>query len=494
MFLAIAAKRLRDNKFFAKKKKEFHNNKEKSKIVAKEEKALRVLVVDDEENMLHMLSAILRREGYSVATAINGKKALEIMEMEPFDYVLADIRMPGMDGMALLEEIQSRGSEATVIMMSAYGSVDIALEAVKRGAYDYIFKPFKPEEVTLALKKALERERLRRENIQLRRAVEKEFGLEGMIVRSPGLRYVVQAIHRVADLRTTVLIQGESGTGKELVARAIHQSGVRRERPFVAVNCGAIPETLLESELFGHVKGAFTDARSSRKGLFEEAHGGTLLLDEVGELPLNLQVKLLRVLQEGEIRPLGGVKIIPVDVRVVASTIKDLATEVQEGRFRDDLFFRLNVFPIRVPPLRERTEDIPPLVEHFLGRFSRQMGKNVEGVEPAAMERLLQYPWPGNVRELENVIERAVIMAESGRIREKDLLMQMPRSGRVSLSLALGDELSVKKTNRMIEENLIRRALDRTGGNRTQAAHLLEISHPSLLAKMRRYGINNNAL
>ncbi|MBW2308467.1 MAG: sigma-54-dependent Fis family transcriptional regulator [Deltaproteobacteria bacterium] len=459
------------------------------KAIREEAKALKILVVDDEENMLHMLSAILRREGYSVTTALSGQKGLEAMETEPFDFVLADIRMPGMDGMALLDEIQKRGHDTTVIMMSAYGSVDIALEAVKRGAYDYISKPFKSGEVALALKKALERERLRRENIRLRRTVEKEFGLEGMIARSPGLRGVVQAIRRVADLRTTVLIQGESGTGKELVARAIHQNGVRKDRPFVAVNCGAIPENLLESELFGHTKGAFTDARSARKGLFEEAHGGTLLLDEVGELPLNLQVKLLRVLQEGEIRLVGGVKTTPIDVRVVASTIRDLALEVKEGRFREDLFFRLNVFPIQVPPLRERPDDIPPLVEHFVDKCGRQAGKDVVGVEPMAMERLLRYPWPGNVRELENVIERAIIMADSERIREEDLLIERRRSIRVPLSMALGEELSVKRVGRMVEADLIRRALDRTDGNRTRAARLLEISHPSLLAKMKQYGI-----
>ncbi|MBW2146059.1 MAG: sigma-54-dependent Fis family transcriptional regulator [Deltaproteobacteria bacterium] len=459
------------------------------KAIREEAKALKILVVDDEENMLHMLSAILRREGYSVTTALSGQKGLEAMETEPFDFVLADIRMPGMDGMALLDEIQKLGHDTTVIMMSAYGSVDIALEAVKRGAYDYISKPFKSGEVALALKKALERERLRRENIRLRRTVEKEFGLEGMIARSPGLRGVVQAIRRVADLRTTVLIQGESGTGKELVARAIHQNGVRKDRPFVAVNCGAIPENLLESELFGHTKGAFTDARSARKGLFEEAHGGTLLLDEVGELPLNLQVKLLRVLQEGEIRLVGGVKTTPIDVRVVASTIRDLALEVKEGRFREDLFFRLNVFPIQVPPLRERPDDIPPLVEHFVDKCRRQVGKDVVGVEPRAMERLLRYPWPGNVRELENVIERAIIMADSERIREEDLLIERRRSIRVPLSMALGEELSVKRVGRMVEADLIRRALDRTDGNRTRAARLLEMSHPSLLAKMKQYGI-----
>ena len=321
----------------------------------------RILIIDDEENFRHMLSVILIKEGYEVETASNGEEGLQRMAVFPFDQILCDIRMPRMDGSDFLREIQKTGTEATIIMMSAYGTVDIAIEAMKLGAYDYISKPFKPDEIILTLRKAEEREQLRRENQLLRREVAKEYSFENIVSKNEKMQKLFDVIRKVAQYKSTVLIMGESGTGKELVARALHYNSDRSQNPFIPVNCGAIPENLLESELFGHVKGAFTDAIRTKKGLFEEADGGTLFLDEIGELPAQLQVKLLRVLQDGEIRRIGESKSIKIDVRIVAATVKDLSKEVNEGRFREDLFYRLNVLPIHIPPLRERKEDIPLL-------------------------------------------------------------------------------------------------------------------------------------
>jgi two-component system response regulator AtoC len=353
----------------------------------------RILVVDDEENLRHMLTVLLKREGYEVSAVPNGEAALLELQARTYDLVLADVRMPKMGGLELLEALRARGIPATVIMMSAYGSIEIAVEAMKRGAYDYISKPFKPDEILLVLRKAEERERLYRENQVLRQALahSRDFsgeGLPDMIGHSARMKEVYRTVHKIAPFKTTVLLSGESGTGKELVARAVHSLSPRATAPFVAVNCGAIPETLLESELFGHRKGAFTDASRDRKGLFEEAHGGTLFLDEVGELPLSLQVKILRALQEEEIRPLGDTHDIKVDARIVAATGRDLVAEVQAGRFREDLFYRLSVMPLHLPPLRDRKEDIPELVDFFIARQSARMGRPgqiVDGVTAEAM-------------------------------------------------------------------------------------------------------------
>jgi two-component system response regulator AtoC len=378
-----------------------------------------------------------------------------------------------------------------VIMMSAYGSVDTAIEAMKRGAYDYIAKPFKPDEVVLVLRKAEERERLKQENIKLRSDLEKiKYGGFGkMVARSAAMEEMFKTIRKIAEYKTTVLIQGESGTGKELVARAIHDHSPRSGQAFVPVNCGAIPENLLESELFGHVKGAFTDASRDKKGLFAEADGGTLFLDEIGELPFNLQVKLLRVLQEEEIRRLGETRGAKVDVHVVAATVRDLAADAKAGRFREDLFYRLNVLPLHLPPLRERVEDVPALVEHFIGRNNLRLGLSIRGIAPDALKVLLDYPWPGNVRELENTVEHAMVLAET-EVIEVDSLPSKIRESRDRIRMTLlSGELSIKKTNRIIEEELIRRALKKTGGNRTNAAKILEISHRALLYKIKEYGI-----
>jgi two-component system response regulator AtoC len=449
----------------------------------------RVLVVDDEENIRLVLRTLLKKNDYQVEAAESAEVALEQLERFDPDFVLADVRMSGMTGIELCTELKARSSLATVILMSAYGSVDLAIEAMKAGAYDYISKPFKHDEVLLALAKAEERESLRRENRALKEAMRKEQTVHGILGKSEAIEKVFTTIGKVAEYKTTVLIQGESGTGKELVARALHDSSTRKNKAFIPLNCGAIPETLLESELFGHSKGAFTDAHADKKGLFAEAHQGTLFLDEIGELPLSLQVKLLRVLQEGCVRPLGATRDQEVDVRVIAATVRDLQREVQEGRFREDLYYRLNVLQINVPPLRERRDDILLLVEHFIERNNRRLGTQIRDLEQRTRKLLLDHPWPGNVRELENTIERAVVLADGDMLTVADLPERMREpADPVAASLANG-ELSIKKTARFMEETLIQRALEKTGGNRTAAAKLLEISHRALLYKIKDYGI-----
>lgn len=452
------------------------------------ESGKRVLVIDDEENMRHMLSLLLEKEGYSVTTAEHGGAALERLEDSPFDLILCDLRMPVMDGMSFLDACQDRGVDATIIMMSAYGTIDTALEAMKRGAYDYIPKPFKPDEVLLTLRKAEERERLRRENILLHEELGRRFSFGNMVAKSQAMQEVFRTVRKIAGFRTTVLLHGESGTGKELIARAIHHNSPRSRGPFVAVNCGAIPHALLESELFGHVRGAFTDAIRDKKGLFVEAHGGTLFLDEVGELPKDLQVKLLRVLQEHEVRPVGGDRPQQVEVRIISATVKDLEAEVQAGGFREDLFYRLNVITLRIPPLRERQQDISLLVEHFLQKHREELGVQVEGITQRALRRLMTYSWPGNVRELENMVERAMVLCEKRQIDIEDL-----PSGEPDLSphgvLAEAGDLRLKPRVKAMENQLIREALKRTDGNRTHAARLLGITHRALMYKLQAHGI-----
>jgi len=451
----------------------------------------RVLVVDDEENLRLVLRTLLRRHGYEVETAESGEDALGMVDSFGPDVVLTDVRMPKMGGLDLLTTLKAKGNEATVIVMSAYGNMDQALEAMKAGAYDYVQKPFKPDEVVLALRKAEERELLRRENRALRDEIRKEHRFDDILAKSQKMLDIFRTISKIAEYKTTVLVAGESGVGKELVARAIHHRSTRRGGPFVAVNCGAIPENLLESELFGHKKGAFTDAVQDRRGLFEEADGGSLFLDEIGELPLALQVKLLRVLEEEKIRRVGDVRDIKIDVRIITATHRDLPTETKAGRFREDLFYRLNVLPILVPPLRDRREDIPLLIDHFVARNNTRLGTSIRGLDTESRRLLFEYPWPGNVRELENTIERAMVLAEGDQIVAQDLPERL-REARdpVQTQLASG-ELSVKKTMRIVEEILIRRALQRTKGNRTRAAEILEISHRALLYKIKDYQITD---
>ena len=446
---------------------------------------MKILIVDDEENMRHMLSILLKQGGYDASSCGSASSALKIMEKEDFDYVLCDVKMPGMTGIEFLGALKSSGAPPTVIMMSAYGTVETAVECMKHGAYDYISKPFKTDEVLITLMKAEERSRLKRENTRLRAEIERPYF--ELYSKDDCMKEVLTLARRVADYDTTVLITGETGTGKELIARAIHYNGKRKDGPFIAINCGAIPGALLESELFGHVKGAFTDAIRNKSGLFEEANGGTIFLDEIGELPREMQVKLLRVLQEGEIRKVGDTKSVKSDARVVAATVKDLSAEIKKGSFREDLFYRLNVMPIKLPPLRERRRDIAGLAEIFVERYAKKCGKHIKGVANEAMKELESYEWPGNVRELENVMERAVILADTEMINLSNLPLSVERGGSPAQGFPPFDTLSIKKAEEAIERELIKKALTLTKGNKTKAAALLEISHKALLYKVKNY-------
>jgi two-component system response regulator AtoC len=451
----------------------------------------RVLVVDDEENIRLVLRTLLKKQGYEVEVADSGESALAALDAFDPDVILTDVRMPRMDGLDLLGTLKAKQHPATVIVMSAYGNVDLAIEAMKAGAYDYVGKPFKPDEIVLALRKAEERETLRRENRALKEQIQKDNQFESILAKSREMLDIFRTIAKIAEFKTTVLITGESGTGKELVARAIHARSSRKGAPFIAINCGAIPENLLESELFGHKKGAFTDASSDRRGRFEEADTGTLFLDEIGELPLSLQVKLLRVLQEEGIRRLGDSKDMYVDVRIIAATHRDLAADVKAGRFREDLFYRINVLAIPIPPLRSRPEDVGLLIDHFITRNNARLGTAVRGVSAEARKLLLEYSWPGNVRELQNAIERAMVLADTDVLQVADLHERIRETlDPVQMQLATG-ELSIKKTSAAVEQILIRRALQKTKGNRTRAADLLEISHRALLYKIKDYRITD---
>ena len=454
---------------------------------------MRILVIDDEESMRHMLSVLLKREGYDVVSAEDGRQALKVVEEDEFDFILCDIKMPGMGGLDFLDSLLSTATSSSpapvVIMMSAYGTVDTAIECMQLGAYDYISKPFKPDEVIITIRKAEERERLKRENRRLKEELRLDYTFENIVAEDRKMHEIFDLIKKVASYDTTILIYGESGTGKELIARAIHFYGDRKDKPFIPVNCGAIPATLMESELFGYVKGAFTDAVRNREGLFQEADGGTLFLDEIGELPKELQVKLLRVLQEGEVRRVGDTRSRSIDVRVVAATARDLQSEVREGAFREDLYYRLNVIPITLPPLRERGSDIPLLVNHFISAAAHKFGKPINGISGGALELLMSYRWPGNVRELENIIERAIILEDGDTISPVSLPFTEKEFRQLPSVTTHPTELSIKKAHEAVERELIARALETTGGNRTKAAELLEISHRALLYKIKDYGL-----
>ena len=453
----------------------------------------RLLIIDDEENMRHMLRALLHKFDYRIDTAPDGYEGLAFLEKNAYDFVLCDMRMPKMDGMTFLSTVDpEKLSATTVIMMSAYGSIDMAIAAMKLGAYDYISKPFKPDEVYLAFKKAEEREALRKENSRLKKSIQKirentSFG--DMVGQSRPMQAVFKIADKAATYNTTVLITGESGTGKELIARGIHQHGDRAQKPMVAVNCGGIPESLMESELFGYKKGAFTGADRNKKGLFEAADKGTLFLDEIGELPLLLQVKLLRVLQEKKIRPVGESKEQEIDVRVIAATARKLENEVKKGRFREDLFYRINVLRIRIPPLRDCIEDIPALVQHFIDLFNVKYDRSIKGVAQDALSLLFTYHWPGNVRELENMIERAVVLAEGDTLTFEAFQSKWMKGHRVDGIEHLFNGYSLKTAKKIMEKRMITKALKATEGNRTRASRMLEISHPSLLSKIKRYNI-----
>src|SRR5438067_4179948 len=450
-----------------------------------------ILIADDEESIRHVLVVLLEERGYEVRAVSDGEEALRELRARDYDALVTDVRMPRLDGLTLVRKALEASPEITVIVMSAYGSHELAIEAMKAGAYDYLGKPFRPDEVLLVLRKAEERERLRLDNLRLRREIARARGPSRLIAEGAAMKEVLRVVQKVAPTNTTVLIEGESGTGKEVVARALHELSPRAERAFVAVNCGAIPEQLIESELFGHAKGAFTDARTARRGLFEEAEGGTLLLDEIGELPLAVQPALLRVLQEGEVRRVGDARSARVEVRVLAATNKDLAQLVAAGRFREDLYYRLNVVQLRLPPLRERTEEIAALATRFIDQQSARAGVPARPLSPRAMDLLMRYRWPGNVRELENALERALVVSDDESI-EAESLPEAVRAGaapeRVPSRLD-PDDLSVKRAQRVLEADLIRRALERTGGNRTRAAEMLELSPRALLYKIREYGL-----
>ena len=452
----------------------------------------KILIIDDEEGLRYSLSVILSKNGYKTIAVDNGKAALELLKNEhDFEYILCDLRMPEVDGLEFLDRYKELDLDCIVIMMSAYGTIDSAVEAMKRGAQDYISKPFKSEQVLMILQKTKERKELEMRNEALQKEVEGMFHFRNIITRNAKMLEILQSARKISDYKTNVLITGESGTGKELVAKAIHYSSNRRKKPFIAINCGAIPENLLESELFGYVKGAFTDARQNKMGLIPASNKGTLFLDEIGDLPLVLQVKLLRVLQEEEVRPVGSTEDIKVDLRVIAATVANLEELVAKGKFREDLFYRLNIFPIIVPPLRERPEDIPVLADHFIKATNERHTKNIKGIKSRAMSLLMDHSWPGNIRELENVIERASVLCDSDKISQENIPENV-RNLRSDSSISSGiADLSIKRNARILEEKMIRAALKRTSGNRTRAAKLLEISHRALLYKIQEYKIEN---
>jgi two-component system, NtrC family, response regulator AtoC len=455
----------------------------------------KVLIVEDEANMRRILSAMLSREGFSVRTAEDGLQALQALAGDPDQLVISDLRMPNMDGLELLGQIKRRGLRTELILITAHGSVETAVEAMKQGAFDYITKPFDADELKIKVGNAFRTHQKARLDASIKTD---GIGRYNFVGSSGPIREICRLLDKVADSPTTILIMGEPGTGKELVATAIHENSSRRDKPFIKINCAAIPETLLESELFGHEKGAFTGAVSSKPGRFELADGGTLFLDEVGEMPKEFQVKLLRCLQEKEFERVGGLRVIHVDVRLITATNKDLEAEVASGHFRQDLFYRLNVVPIRIPPLRERLEDIDVLVPYFVARFNKRLSRQITGLTPAAMAALRAYHWPGNIRELENVIERSILLAEEDILDVEDLPPHVHQQGQGlqsreeafvegAGSSSLKDV--VKEHTRRIEKHVIQQTLAETGGNVTKAAELLQISRKSLQMKMKEYGL-----
>jgi two-component system, NtrC family, response regulator AtoC len=455
----------------------------------------RVLVADDELNMRRVLEAMLRREGYDVITAANGVEALGGMSAD-IHTVITDLKMPGLDGMGLLKRLAIDYPDVPVVMITAHGSVENAVEAVKLGAFDYLEKPFEQEQIRQVVAKAISTYALSRKDARPEEPSER--GRFRLVGQSPAIRQIYAVVEKVANTPSTVLISGESGTGKELIARALHENSNRHAGPFIKINCAAIPKTLMESELFGYDKGAFTGAVGAKPGRFELAHGGTLFLDEIGEIPVEMQVKLLRVLQESEFERVGGIKTIKVDVRLVTATNRDLLEEIGAGNFREDLFYRLNVVPIQIPPLRERREDIPLLADHFIAKFNERLKKQIVAISPEAVEQLVAYNWPGNIRELENLMERTILFCEGPEIRVSDLPPEIVGAAAPALGTA-GDEgarpaagslkEAVRAETERVERELIQRALDATRGNVTQAARKLKISRKSLQTKMKELGL-----
>lgn len=454
----------------------------------------KILVVDDEESMRDVLSIMLERTGYSVISVASGEEALERLNKEIFDLVITDLRMQGVDGIEVLKAAKAASPETVVLVITAFASAESAVEAMKQGAYDYLTKPFQIDEVQLIIRNALEKRRLTTENMLLKREIAGQFSFSQLVGQSEAMQKVFELVRRVANSRSNVLICGESGTGKELVARAIHYNSARSAMPFVAVNCSAVPETLLESELFGHMKGSFTGAMSNKVGLFEVANGGTIFLDEIGDTPPAIQVKLLRVIQEREFRRVGGNQDIKVDVRIVAATNKDLERAVAEGSFRRDLYYRLDVIPIHLPPLRMRTGDIPLLVNHFLERFSKESGKPAPVLSQEAMRVLLAHEWRGNVRELENVIERVVAFSTGGTVTEAEVRGWLHRPGAPTPAPILPIELTedgvdLESLISRIEKDLLLQALERSKWVKKKAARLLRLNTRSFRYRLEKYAI-----
>ncbi|HAP66708.1 MAG TPA: Fis family transcriptional regulator [Nitrospinae bacterium] len=454
-----------------------------------------ILVIDDERSMREFLSIMLGKEGYRAIAIDNGNDALEFISKNKYDLIITDIKMPKMSGIDILRESMALHPNTPVIMITAFASTEVAVEAMKLGAYDYITKPFNVDEIKIIIKNAIEKKSLFDENISLREELKGRYQFSNIVGKSDKIQKVFELIMKVANSRSTVLITGESGTGKELVAKAIHHNSNRRDKPFVSISCGAIPETLLESELFGHQKGAFTSADSDKKGLFEIADGGTFFLDEVTEAPPSIQAKLLRVLQEKEFKRVGGVKDIKVDVRVIAATNKNLHKLIEEGKFREDLYYRLNVIPIELPPLRERKEDIPLLINHFINKYNFTNKKNIKGMTLKAMEMLERYIWRGNIRELENVIERAVTLETNDNI-QADSLSDEIRNYRgehlKTISEIPSEGVNLEDYITKIEKDIILSALEKTGWVKKKAAELLNMSFRSFRYKLQKYDIDKD--
>jgi two-component system, NtrC family, response regulator PilR len=453
----------------------------------------KILVVDDEKSMCDFLEIMLNKEGYEVTSTTSGEKALELLDNNLYSMVLTDVKMPGVDGFEVLRKTKEVSPDTVVIMITAYGSPEGAVTAIKEGAYDYITKPFRVEEVKLTIKKSLERSTLIKENIRLRQAVEDRYKFWNLIGKSPKMQRVYELVEKVSQTKANVLITGESGTGKELVAKAVHFNSARKDRSFVTLNCGAIPENLLESELFGHMKGSFTGAIANKRGLLEMAEGGTLFMDEIGELPLPLQVKLLRVIQEREFKRVGGVEDIKVDVRIISASNQDLQQKVAHGGFREDLFYRLNVIQIKIPPLRERKEDIPLLVNHFVRKYSADTGKEIEGILPEALELLLGYNFAGNVRELENIIERSITLETTPMIADRHIrsyLNERVISKGIPPTLEIPEEgIDLNKVVEDLEKAFILKALEQTDGVKKKAAEILGMNFRAMRYKLAKYDL-----
>ncbi len=447
---------------------------------------MKILLIDDDVNLCKVLSYQLKKQGYEVATAYNGRDGLALFRENNYDIVLSDIQMPDVSGLEVLKEIRVLNPEVIIIMITAYGSVDGALEAVRSGADDYITKPFGQEQLLFVIEKAVRMRQLQQENKQLRREVEGKYRFDNMVTNSRKMEEVLQMAGQVAESEATVLLLGESGTGKELLARAIHYNSPRKDKPFITVNCPSIPDNLMESELFGHVKGAFTGAIKDRKGKFELANGGTIFLDEIGDLREDVQAKLLRVLQEHEIERLGEGRPIKVDVRVIAATNKNLEELIRQGKFREDLYYRLSVIPITIPPLRERKEDIPYLVDFFLRRYGKEREFQID---PQFLEVLTRYDWPGNVRELENVIERAVVLTSSGKLTPSSLPAHLQTFVAFTKSRTEEPAKDEQLTLEELEKRAILQALEKSGGNKSRAAKMLDIPRHVLLYRLKKFNL-----